>query len=213
MKPKRWHCARQAFRYCALSPKMTIMRKSGAWCAKGWSSFSPSRNRWRGYEKAHLVKFAAELFRRPYAKATMVRLPVIPNPRACGTAKPCLLPSMAFIHRKTPNRWCYRNATARAATPANPILTMRQCVSVTMGDVTEGLGRVYNSADKHLSRCANCSSPSGRGIGVRAQPIEKVEFRLINNIAHPLPNPPPLRASPCRGGGFFKLQTAPNAVL
>ena len=164
-------------------------------------------------KKAHLVKFAAESFRRPYAKAAMVRLPVIPNPRACGTAKPCLLPSMAFINRKTPNRRCYRNATARAATPANPILTMRQCVSVTMGDVTEGLERVYNSADKHLSRCANCSIPSGRGVGVRAQPIEKVEFRLINNIAHPLPNPPPLRASPCRGGGFFKLQTAPNAVL
>ena len=27
--------------------------------------------------------------------------------------------------------------------------------------------------------------------------IEKPEFWLINNIAHPLPGPPPLRASPC----------------
>ena len=34
--------------------------------------------------------------------------------------------------------------------------------------------------------------------------MEKMEFWFINDIAHPLPNPPPLRASPCRGGGSLE---------
>ncbi|WP_211206124.1 hypothetical protein, partial [Cardiobacterium hominis] len=38
---------------------------------------------------------------------------------------------------------------------------------------------------------------------------EKSKSYLVNNTVHPLPIPPPLRASPCRGGGF-KLQTAPK---
>ena len=37
---------------------------------------------------------------------------------------------------------------------------------------------------------------SVRAVNVR----EKSKFYLASNIAHPLPNPPPLRASPCGGG-------------
>ncbi|WP_314886470.1 ribonucleoside-diphosphate reductase subunit alpha [Cardiobacterium hominis] len=40
----------------------------------------------------------------------------------------------------------------------------------------------------------------GRGGGSK---YEKPKFRFINKINHPLPIPPPLRASPCRGGGLY----------
>ena len=35
---------------------------------------------------------------------------------------------------------------------------------------------------------------------------EKCRHLFINNTAHPLPDPPPLRASPCRRGGCLNCQ-------
>ena len=41
-------------------------------------------------------------------------------------------------------------------------------------------------------------SPVGEGWGGAAYVKEKLQF--MNGIINPHPNPPPLRASPCRGG-------------
>ena len=41
------------------------------------------------------------------------------------------------------------------------------------------------------------------GWGEGSKTIEKQKFQFVSNIAYPHPDPPPLRASPCRGGGFF----------
>ena len=46
--------------------------------------------------------------------------------------------------------------------------------------------------------------PVGEGWGEGSK-REKLKFRFINHIAHPHPVPPPLRASPCGGGGILGL--------
>ena len=61
-----------------------------------------------------------------------------------------------------------------------------------------GLGRVDNSTNEPLSLWE-------RGWGEGCE-CEKCRHPFINSTANPFPNPPPLRASPCRGGGLFNYQ-------
>ncbi len=46
--------------------------------------------------------------------------------------------------------------------------------------------------------------------GTHALPMSNSRVRVGYAATHPTHGTRPLRASPCRGGGFFKLQTAPN---
>ena len=60
---------------------------------------------------------------QPIRESRYGRLPFIPISVAYGTVTKCLLPFMVFIQRKAPERERYRNANARAATPAKSLTT------------------------------------------------------------------------------------------
>ena len=67
--------------------------------------------------------------------------------------------------------------------------------------------------DKHCSRSDKYCLRSKREGWGEGSKREKWAFDSINNIAHPHPVPPPLRASPCGGGGFRFYPQTLNQVL
>ena len=69
-----------------------------------------------------------------------------------------------------------------------PLLIREQCLSLWDRDSSR--------SDRH------CLRSKREGWGEDSKTIEKQEFQSMNNIAHPHPDPPPLRASPCREGGI-----------